>query len=72
MEIITQKHLLKKTFNNKAQGIIEVVTKPETKDIILYTWIKGDYDTLSNITDDKIKNAMEALFDEERVLYVKQ
>ena len=34
MEITTQKHLLKKTFNNKAQGIIEVVAKSETKDII--------------------------------------
>jgi len=64
LEITTQKHLLKKTFNNKAHGIIEVAAKSDTKDIILYTWIKGDYDTLSDITDDKIKKAMEVLFDE--------
>lgn len=64
MEIATQKHLLKKTFNKKAHGIIEVVAKSDTKDIILYTWIKGDYDKLLNITDDKIKNAMEVLFNE--------
>lgn len=64
LQISTQRHLLKKTFNKKAHGIIEVEAKSDTKDIILYTWIKGDIDTLSSVTDDKIKKAMEVLFDE--------
>lgn len=64
MEIIMRKHLLKKTFNGKAHGITEVAVKSAEKDIVLYTWIKGDYDTLSDITYGKIKKAMEVLFDE--------
>ena len=64
MELATKKHLYKLTINKKACGEIEIAAKTETKELVFYGKIVGNYDNIFSFDCEKVKNAMEVLFDE--------
>lgn len=65
LHILTSKHLFKKTINGKAYGCIDILAKSDDPKLSFYGNISGDYDFIRDFDSNKIKKAMEVLFDED-------
>ncbi len=63
MEVITQKHLFKKTFNGKARGCIDFFVKLDNNADITGS-ITGDYDYIDSFDDELIVLSLKLIFKE--------
>lgn len=66
MEMRAEKHLIKKSLNAKAAGIIDFTATPDHKRASIAGVIVGEYDYISNIDEDDIKQAFELIFKEDK------
>lgn len=65
MEIVFKKHLFKMSNNGKACGCIDFLANPENKPAHISGSIAGEYDYISSIDEERVKQAFELIFKED-------